>query len=98
MKTKDEIWSDFDQVELEGEIAIKDLAEKYYKQFKDNIISLTNLVMVVNHKSWAWYELSNDELCTIYTELYYEYYEKIINYLDQAKRSEDLVYFIRTLD
>lgn len=95
---EDFFWSEFDFVELRGEEAIKRLAKAEYENFKDDIKGITDLVMVINHKSWAWYELHNDKLCEIYADLYYEYYEKVINYLEKLNREDELTYFIRTLD
>lgn len=88
---------DFSAIEDLGEVEIKELAEKLFQLWKDDIVHLTELVMVINHKSWAWYNV-DDELCTIYTELYYEYDEKAINYLESKGNEEDLSYFFRTLD
>ena len=88
---------DFAAVDGEGEIAIKDLAEKLFQQYKDNIVYLTELIMVINHRSWQWFQV-DDELCDIYTELYYEYDEKAINYLEKKGNQEELTYFFRTLD
>ena len=88
---------DFAAIEDLGEIEIKELAEKLFQLWKDDIVHLTELVMVINHRSWYWYEVNN-ELCNIYTELYYEYDEKAINYLESKGNEEDLSYFFRTLD
>lgn len=88
---------DFAAIEDLGEIEIKELAEKLFQLWKDDIVHLTELVMVINHRSWYWYNV-DDELCTIYTELYYEYDEKAINYLESKGNEEDLSYFFRTLD
>ena len=88
---------DFAAIDDLGESEIKNLAEKLFQEWKDDIVHLTELVMVINHKSWYWYNV-NDELCNIYTELYYDYNEKAINYLENKGNEDDLRYFFRTLD
>ena len=88
---------DFAAIEDLGEVEIKELAEKLFQLWKDDIVHLTELIMVINHRSWYWYNV-DDELCAIYTELYYEYDEKAINYLESKGNEEDLSYFFRTLD
>ena len=95
---KELFWERFDTAELYGKATIQDVAEANFNEYKDDIESLTMLVMVINHKSWVWHDFHNDELCSIYADLYYKYYEKAINYLEKNNREEDLRYFIRTLD
>ena len=95
---KELIWSAFDAVEFEGVDAIKKFAEASFNKSKDMIEWLTMLVMVINHKSWDHYQKGNEGLQELYTDLYYEYYEKAINLLEKENRDEDLTYFIRTLD
>ena len=91
-------WQRFDLGELCGESTIKGIAEASYDEYKDDIEGLTMLVMVINHKSWHHHDIGNDKLCSLYADLYYEYYEKAINLLEKESRDKDLTYFIRTLD
>ena len=95
---KELFWNQFDAVEPLGEMDIKAMANELFEQYKDQIESLTTLVMVINHKSWDHYSHANDELCSIYTDLYYDYYEKAIDYLEQNKDEDAISYFVRTLD
>ncbi len=95
---RDLFWGEFDLAEITGTQMIKKLAEDLYQKNKDDIQALTDLIMVINHKSWTWYELHRSELCDLYAELYYKYYEKAIDYLESQSREDDLTYFIRTLD
>ena len=55
-------------------------------------------LLLINHKSWDHHDRGNDELSSLYADLYYEYYEDAIDYLDTQKDEEGLRYFIRTLD
>lgn len=91
-------WQRFDLAELGGENVIKDVAKVSFDEYKDKIEWLTMLVMVINHKSWNHHDIGNSKLCSLYADLYYKYYEKAIDYLDENNREEDLRYFIRTLD
>lgn len=95
---KDIFWQAFTDAEETGEATIVAIATILFQRWKDTIKELTNLVMVINHKSWAHHDLGNDDLCSLYADLYYQYYEKAINYLENKGRDEDLTYFIRTLD
>ena len=95
---RDFFWGEFDLAEISGSETIKDLAKKSYEKYKDDIVALTDLVMVINHKSWAWHDFHRDNLSELYANLYYEYYEKAINYLEKKDDQDDLTYFIRTLD
>lgn len=95
---RETIWNAFDIAELDGDNAIKELAEASFNKSKDMIEWLTMLVMVINHKSWHHHDLGNSNLCELYAELYYKYYEKAIDLLESESRDKDLTYFIRTLD
>ena len=88
---------DFAAIDEKGEVAIRALAQKLFDTYKDNIVYLTELIMVINHRSWYWYNI-DDELCDIYTRLYYDFDEKAINYLEEQGNEENLSYFFRTLD
>ena len=91
-------WERFDLAELCGPETIKGTAEASFDEYKDDVKALTMLVMVINHKSWDHHERKNAELCSLYAELYYKYYEKAINYLEKQNSEDDITYFIRTLD
>ena len=91
-------WEAFNNAEEAGEETVITVARMLYLRWRDHIHELTDLVMVINHKSWDHYEKWNAALQELYTALYYEYYEKAINYLESNKRDEELSYFIRTLD
>lgn len=95
---RDIFWGEFDTAELCGPNTIKGLAEAEFDRYKDDIEALTDLVMVINHKSWNHHDMGNDDMCSLYADLYYKYYEQAIEYLEKECRDKDLTYFIRTLD
>ena len=91
-------WTDFDIAEKFGSKAIKDTAARAFEEWKNDIVYLTELVMVINHKCWDYYFKNKDELSQIYSNLYYEYYDKAIDFLEKKNNKEELNYFFRTLD
>jgi len=95
---KEFFWQRFDLAEMCGKNTIIGVAEASFDEFKDDIEGLTMLVMVINHKSWDHHGRDNAGLSELYADLYYQYYEKAIEYLESKNRNDDLSYFIRTLD
>ena len=90
-------WDDFSIAEKFGKNAIKDTAERVFKEWKHDYKYLTELIMVINHKCWE-HNNTNQVLSDLYGQLYYEYDEKAIRYLEQSKNQEGLTYYFRTLD
>jgi len=91
-------WQRFRVAEMCGSETIKSVAEANFNEYKDDIEGLTMLVMTINHKSWAHHDMGNERLSNLYADLYYEYDEKAINYLEKKGNQEELTYFFRTLD
>lgn len=95
---KDTFWRAFDEAEEAGRATVIEIASILYQRWRNNIEELTDLVMVINHKSWDHHYNGNDDMCNLYADLYYEYYEKAIQYLEDNGREKDITYFVRTLD
>ena len=91
-------WQDFSTAELFGEDAIRDTAKRAFDEWKDDIKYLTELIMVINHKCWDFYRKNVMAMSNLYSDLYYEYDEKAIEYLEKKNNEEDLQYYFRTLD
>ena len=91
-------WDDFSMAELFSEAAIIDTADRVFKEWKDNYKYLTELIMVINHKSWYWYSRNNNDLSLLYEGLYYKYDEMAITYLEKNRPEEELTYYFKTLD
>lgn len=91
-------WEDFSIAEKFGTGAIRDTAECAFSEWKDDVKYLTELVMVINHKCWEHYRKDSKELSNFYGDLYYEYYDKALDYLDKQGTQDEIMYFIRTLD
>ena len=91
-------WSDFSIAERFGKTAIEDTAKRVYEEWKDDVEYLTELVMVINHKCWDHYRNGDNILSGLYGDMYYEYYDKAIDYLDKNGSKDQVSYFIQTLD
>jgi len=92
-ETKTTFWNDFSIADHYGIDAIKDTYERAMKAWKDNCEYLTELVMVLNWKIWAWYE-TDEEVARVYNRLW----EKADAYATSHLKGEELSYFYRTTD
>lgn len=90
---KTTFWMDFSIADRFGIKAIKDTYRRAFREWKDNTEYLTELVMVLNHKIWQWYE-RNETLAEVYNDLW----EKTANYAETNLTGEDLDYYFRTTD
>jgi len=86
-------WSDFSMAEQFGIEAVKGTFKRAFEEWKGDYKFLTELVMVLNHKIWQWYE-KNDELARVYNALW----EEADNYGCENLKGEELDYFYKTLD
>ena len=87
-------WQDFSIADKFGINAIEDTYERAFKEWKDNYIYLTELVIVVNWKCWQHYENKNEEVSRLYEKLYY----KSRNYALDTLKDEELTYYLDTTD
>lgn len=88
-------WQDFSIAETFGQEAIRETAERCFKEWKNDYKYLTELIMVINHKSWYWNN-KNERLMELYSKLYYKYDDKAIKALNNNKTA--LNYYFKTLD
>lgn len=84
---------DFTIAELFGESAIRDTYERLFNAFKGDTKSLTELVLILNWKIWAWYEV-NEAVARVYDELW----RKADEWACDNLKGEDAEYYYRTLD
>lgn len=87
-------WDDFSIAERFGVAAIKDTFKRAFAEWKDNYKYLTELVMVLNHKLWFWFEENSQTLARVYEELYH----KADCWACENLVGEKLEYFYATLD
>lgn len=90
---KTTFWMDFTIADRFGIAAIKDTYHRAFNDWKGNHEYFTELVLILNHKSWQWSE-KNSDICQVYVDAYEEAYEWGLNNL----KGEALTYFIKTLD
>lgn len=90
---KTTFWSDFSIADRYGIPAIKDTYNRAFKEWKNNYIYLTELVLVLNWKIWQWYETRES-----YAEVYNDLWEKADQYAMENLHGEEMNYFIDTTD
>lgn len=86
-------WEDFIIAEAFGEEAIRDTYERARAEWEKDKIYGTELSMVLNHKSWYWYE-KNIAISKLYTELWVEF----DNWVLDNWNAKDLSYYLRITD
>lgn len=90
---KTTFWQDFSIADAFGISAIKDTYKRAFKEWKTNTEYVTELVMVLNWKSWQWAE-KNPTISEVYVDLFYE----AQNWCYENLTGDDLKYFLRTTD
>lgn len=86
-------WTDFTIADAFGTEAIKDTYRRAFGEWKDNYKYLTELVIVLNHKIWQWYETDEAK-----AKLYNELWIKTDDYALDNLKGDELNYFIRRVD
>lgn len=95
---KTTFWEDFEIADVFGENAIKETYERAIKEWIDNVVYSTELVMVLNHRCWYWYGKNNEVLSDLYSELYYKADEAVSNHFQSKGDDESLSYYYQTID
>jgi len=86
-------YTDFSIADKFGTDAIQDTYNRAYVEWKSNYKYITELVLVLNHKCWRWYQVNDT-----YSKLYCKLYEELHDWcLDNLKGSE-LEYYLQTTD
>jgi len=92
------LWEQFTEAEMNGLEAVDILAEDAFELYKNDIVCLTEFIMVINHKCWYWFEHNDNQVGRFYSDLYYEFDEKAINYIENNMGDEAISYYFKTLD
>jgi hypothetical protein len=87
-------WEDFSIADRFGEAAIKDTFKRAFNEWKGNYIYLTELVIVLNHKIWQYYNLGNET----YARLYNDLWEKADAYACNNLKGDELRHFYQITD
>ena len=86
-------WEDFSIADMFGANAIKDTFKRAFNEWKGDYKYLTELVMVLNHKIWRWYQ-RDEKLAGVYNELW----EQADEYAMENLEGDEMRYFLRTTD
>ena len=92
-KPKTTFYEDFSIADRFGIAAVKDTYERAFRYWKDDIIYLTELVMVLNWKIFEHHQ-RNGKLAELYNDLW----EKTREYAFDTLKDTELEYFIQTID
>ena len=89
------LWSDFTHIDHTNNI---DMIKKFYlfvfNQYKDSYKEFTELVMILNWKSWYHHDNGRADFSEAYADLFYAAYD----YGLENFKDDELTYFWRTLD
>ena len=86
-------WSDFSVADAFGTSAVADTFKRAFAEWKGNYKYLTELVMVLNHKIWQWFE-KNAALAAMYND----FWEIADQYALNNLKGEELDYFYTVTD
>jgi len=87
-------YADFSVADYYGEKAIQDTFNRAFNGWKSNCKMFTELVAMLNHKLWFWYECGITE----YSELYDKLYKQADAYGSDNFKGEELKHFYYVLD
>ena len=88
-------WQDFSIADVFGAAAVNDTARRVWDEWHNDYKMITEMIMVLNHKSWFYAE-KNTALCTIYSDLYYFYDAEFLKEFENNK--EALSYYFKITD
>lgn len=87
-------YADFSVADYYGEKAIQDTFNRAFNGWKSNYKMFTELVAMLNHKIWFWWEHNINE----YGELYNKLWQKADEYGCSTFKGEEAKYFFSVLD
>lgn len=94
-------WDDFTIAEKCGGIsAIKDTYKRAFAEWKHDYKYLTELVMVLNHKIWQWYdgEKWDNGKSTEIARVYNDLWQAAAKYAETNLKGNELSYYYRITD
>lgn len=87
-------YSDFTIADAYGVDAVKDTYDRAFKEWKNNVVYLTELVIVLNHKIWEHYHKNNSGLIATYDTLW----KTADKYCMTVLSDEDVEYYLKVTD
>lgn len=85
---------DFAIADRFGVKAVRDTFNRAFKEWKSDARYLTELVMVLNHRCWFWYDKGRNDLCSLYEDLFYKAQDYAYNHL----KGDELKFFLDVTD
>ena len=85
---------DFTIAERFGVNAIFETFDRVFKEYKTNIVYMTELAMVFNWKMWDYHNDGQKFVAFLYQSLY----EGVCEYIQSHFEGDDLAYFYRETD
>lgn len=89
-------YSDFTIADAFGAKAVKDTYKRCVKSWLGDYKYATELVLVLNHKSWEHHGAGNMDLSALYSDLYYELKDKFYDKYENNKEARE--YFFNITD
>lgn len=86
-------WEDFSIADAFGAEAVEDTFERSFKEWRSDYKYLTEMIIVLNHKIWLWYE-KDDTLSWTYDKLW----KQADAWACDNLRGEALEYYYRVTD
>lgn len=86
--------NDFTIADEFGASAVKDTFTRAFNEWKNNVVYVTELCVVLNWKIWEHYEKNNEELTRLYNDLW----EQVDGWCQENLKGKDLEYFYRITD
>lgn len=86
-------YADFSVADVYGVNAIKDTYKRAFDGWKTNVQMFTELVGMLNHKIWEWYQKNDD-----YARLYDRLWKEADEYGGNHFKGEELQHFTMVLD
>lgn len=94
-------WQDFTIAERLGGIpAVRDTYRRAMRDWSGNYVYLTELVMVLNHKIWKWYDgqISEKGSHTEMARCYNDLWQEAATYAETHLKGDELDYYFRITD
>ena len=90
---KTTFWTDFSIANKFGVDAIRDTYNRAFDGWKTDVEYMSELVLVLNHKIWQWYE-KDDEFAAVYDELWRTADQYCLDYF----KDDDAQYYFDVTD
>ena len=94
-RSQTNLWDEYSIADKKSLKDLKALFDTTFAKAKQDYKYLTELVMVLNHRMWYWYELNPDSAIV---SAYTKYYEKAHNWALTHLNPEEIRYYCSVTD